>query len=126
VALSRPKHGFESRWGRHFTYHSREQWPDRSPSGELVVSIQLRRERQLADDEPPEDLLHLRQLPAEQLPVIGDVRPQLRAHYVDIQLRRARRAVERRDLLTEIRAPRLCFWDTRLARILRCSAFDGH
>src|SRR5262245_4447751 len=59
VALSRPKHGFESRWGRQLPYNTSKQRSNGSLPRELVVSIQFRRERKLTDDEPAEDLLHL-------------------------------------------------------------------
>jgi hypothetical protein len=99
--------GCKARWGRQFPYHPCEQRSDGSPPCELAVSIQLRRERELPDDESPEDLLHLRHVASQQRPVIADVAFQVRADCARVERRNARLSVDGRYLLTEFGATRV-------------------
>ena len=93
IALSRPKHGFESRWGRQQTYDAPEQRLHRPFPRESVVTVRVRREREAADDEAPQHLLRLPDVSHQQpLPVL-QIALQLLPDFgrVDGRLRRAQR-----------------------------------
>ena len=79
MALSRLKHGFESRRGRHHTYYPAEQFADRADAA-YFIGVSTRRAGEWANEQLAKDLPALHDIPLQQGAPIDEPRFEVRSH----------------------------------------------